>query len=895
MPSHYKNLTLLLALILSIGFTAASTHVEMEVTQNGTSFVGGELVGNSDGLDTTSPIKLGIKVNNTSMYDLSQVQASDFSFGTGLSSPQIVDSDQEGKWLNLTLTASVDSYFDEGTTVTFNKSEFDNATNTSTFDPKIYEWSADKVGDTNPGRDLSYEQVENGDYRFYLDVDHKGDSSLPESPLDDENFRLTVHALRDENNDGFSERIDIDELDDFDASSNEYEDAKWLEQVQPSSDSNYNYEVSIDNMNYLDQLPAGKYMFTLQVAYEAEYESQSPVSFTVDETRVDKSTEFSGAIRDSAGAGVRTEMLLNGRKNTRVNTGEDGVFSTTIAQSQFDSIKLDFYDRGLEAPDSSVVLNDPVLSEDSDLGLGSAAIRYQYWNSPSNRVEGLESVNMMATKFAYPIQGGIDSLSMAFDSGEVNLEKVQVYKCSFWNFDGTECMENWEKVSDSNTGVVFSTNNVNIYEIEPYTTPESSDGSNDILMHAFIVGKKSDLQLQESITVESTELTYNEEIDISGVLVDESGNRVEDADVTLSFKDTDYSWNTTTDSTGSFSISEPVKAGPGNYVLEMNAVKPPYNSLSVSSDETVTVEYEKGIETDVASDQDISQGETTSVEFELTNTGQTSVENIDVGITGFEDQYVESVDAPESIESGNTRTVTVNLALPDDYCSSQCYPELTANVEAESGDESVEASALILTTLEPEQEEQQNSSQENESDDQQDDSETDGTQDQNNDFNETQPASSDNTTDNPITGAFSEAQRMTGNFVESQSDLNIALGLIMIFTMILAAAVKKKKDQGDSGRRRRGGGSDRSRPNIAGGASSQGSRVQRPDVNPDKEEPEQVDEPETEEEQDSESSEEEESEDDSEISEDVPDNVCDVCGEEFENATGVKIHKQAMH
>ncbi|MFQ3308181.1 MAG: hypothetical protein ACI977_000406, partial [Candidatus Nanohaloarchaea archaeon] len=51
----------------------------------------------------------------------------------------------------------------------------------------------------------------------------------------------------------------------------------------------------------------------------------------------------------------------------------------------------------------------------------------------------------------------------------------------------------------------------------------------------------------------------------------------------------------------------------------------------------------------------------------------------------------------------------------------------------------------------------------------------------------------------------------------------------------------------------------------------------------------------TEEEDEDKSSDSSNSHSQNEKEKDVPDNVCDVCGEEFENATGVRLHKQAMH
>lgn len=895
MPSQYKKPILILALLLLAGSAAASSHVEMDIDQKGTGFVGGQLVDDSDGLDRTDPIKLTISMNN-SEYDPSQIRGSDFEFSEGLSNPKVsIENSPKDNKTALTLTASVDSYFEGPIEITFNKSSFDNASITKSINPRIYQWSAEKVGSANPGRDLTYEQVEDGEYTFYLDVGYRGSSNLPEDPLSNNNFRLTVKAL-EEGNDEFLDTEPVTALEDVD-----FTKRTWMKESQPSSNENYNYEVTLDDMDKLDELPAGKYRFILEVGYPASPENEN-VFFEVDKTQIDKSSEFSGAVRDSTGSGVRTEMLLQGNKNTRINTGDDGIFSTSIDDSNFESITARFFDRGKDSSDSTMVLDSPTLSENSDLGLGSAAMRYQYWNNPDNRIDGLESVNMMATKFAYPIDG-VDSLDMAFDSGEVNLEKLQVYKCNFWNFDGVECMENWEKVSESNVNVNYASLKVNIDGVEPYTTPTDDP----ILMHSFIVGKRSNLQLQESISLETTELSYNGELGVSGVLVDESGERVEDADVELSLRDTDQVWNVTTDSTGTFRFDNKVQAEPGNYVLELNAEKAPYNSFSMASDATLQVSYEKGLETDAPADQTISQGETTSLQFEVTNTGQTEVSSMDVSVSGVKDQYIESVDSPQSIESGGTETVTVNLALPDDYCSDTCYPELNADVEGEAEGETVTASALLTTTLEVESNNNQDNSTE---DEESSDNDSSGSEDDNTTEN-TSSTRPENET-NSISGAFTEAQRMTGEFVERQSDLNIALGLIMIFTLILAAAVKKKKTQGGDGRGGRM--EDRSRPNIAGGASSADSRVQRPDVSSkQRNKPQKVQEadqePEVEEESESETVEEdsepiveeidedEEASDDNTDSEDeeVPDDVCDVCGEEFESATGVKIHKQAVH
>ncbi len=853
---------------------------------NGIGFLGQVMKNEKGSLGERESVKIQPNVDTGGEYTgkTEDLSLSDFEFtGEKLSSSdegyELVQGYKTGegdKEEVYKLYPVVDGYIDSGevSSVRFDGTGmFSGLETEASFDPLVHVWSSEVVQD--PGRKLTYDEIENEDYFYELFMDYAPNDNFP--GLESDNFILKVEEKGGEWDSGYSTKKN-------------YEKLNVLEWSQPESDS-ANYRIEISNYGKLDDLESGEYRFVLKLRYDDK-------DFKIAEVPVEKKKQFSGQILDAGGNGVETDLTLtqkNGDREYNLDIGANGRFSKTVAPEpeQYD-ISAEFFKSGQNGRDGKISMTNVELDE-SDLGSGASAIGFDYWQNPNVEIEGLKPVNMMAVKFGYSLEN-IEDLRMAFDPAELDPRDIKVYECDEWNFAGTSCLSTWDKLGDEeeeSVEVDYKRWEAILNGVDTY----SIDDTNNILMSSYVIGTSSDIQLQESITVESTELTYNDDIDVSGVLVDEGGNRVEDADVTLSFKDEDYSWNATTDSTGTFSISEPVKAKPGNYVLEMNAVKEPYNSLSIESDETVNVEYEKGIETKVDSDQDISQGETTSVQFDLINTGQTSVENIDVGVTDISDQYVKSVDAPESIESGNTRTVTINLALPSDYCSSTCYPELTANVEAESGDETVTASALVLTTLEPEQDkQQQKSSEEDGSQSEQQSSQEENSEQEG--FNETQQPDSENATSNPITGAFSEAQRMTGNFVESQSDLNIALGLIMIFTMILAAAVKKKKEQGDSGRRGRGGG-DRSRPNIAGGASSQGSRVQRPDVSSKKDKPEEPTQEEIEEETVDEETEQVSDElsenDNSSEDQEVPDNVCDVCGEEFENATGVKIHKQAMH
>jgi hypothetical protein len=751
------------------------------------------------------------------------------------------------------------------------------------FDPFVHVWSSDVVND--PGRRMGFDKVRKGGYVYDLFMSYAPNDNFPESEIDDDNFVLTVREKGDEWDSGYQEVED-----------GKYEDMPILETSRPDS-SNANYRVKIPEVGNtpLEDLPDDEspYKFVLKFRYQTE---KGPRYFAVDEMLVDKSenpSRFSGQVLDSGGNGVRADMLLkpvSTDDSYLVSSGSNGQFSkdlSTDLSSEFD-MELDFFDSGNRVTELTL---SGVNLEDANLGSQDiSAVNFDYWSDPQSvsglNVEGLKPVNMMAVRFGYDIDS-VESVSMDFDSSQLDPQNLKVYECDAWNFWGTRCESQWEKVADNqNQSVVeypqmwASFDNIDLYE---------TSGNERILRNAYVVGRSAELQLQRSISLESTQVKHNGKLKASGVLVDENGNRVDDAELELSLVDPEDEevvdeWDTTTDATGSFSFDGKVEAEAGNYLLELEASKNPYQPLEMESDETVSVYYERGLNLDVPASPEIDQGETSEISFDVSNTGQRPIEDIEISVEGVRNSYYSVSNRFSSLESGS-ETVTINLELPGDYCSYPCSssPEFNVEVTGESGGESVSSSALIPTTLtveRPSQDEEQSQSEDHGSEQQ----------------NETSQSQADNSS-----GTFSQVNRMTGDFVQKQGELNIALALIMIFTMVLAAAVKKRKDEGGDRRGRgRGGRSAGARPNVS-----------RPDVN--SSESDEVPESEGDSAQDSEgegdeaeeveiprdsgevakSSGEEKSVE--EVSEEVPENVCDICGEEFEGSTGVKIHKQAVH
>lgn len=820
------------------------------VKQEGRGFVGEVMKDESGDLDNNQGISLDYNIDGVGGFD---PEAWEISMGEGLSLDDDYDTD-EG---NLNLYPEVDSYPDnlESDLEIERDGELlivKDLNNESVEHFFVHDWKAEKVGDSNPGRTISYEEVEDGDYTFFLDMKYRDRSGLPESNLlESDNFRLTV---KERNSEG-----------DYESHRDEsYEDMNVFTEENPGSGSDANYKVSLDEFADLDDLSSGRYKFQLEVVYDTERPEDGEESFLVDETIVDKSSEFSGVVLDSGGSGVVTEMVLtDGDSQQNVVTDSTGRFNTEIDKNEF-TVDASFYRTSEDTEslaDGSVVLEDAKL-EDADLGPGGSAIRYDYLESPDVDIEGLNPVNMMMVKFGYPVES-LQDVEMAFDSGKLDPQSMKVFECDAWNFEGEDCLTSWSSISEDDVTVnpatwTVSLDDTDLYEIE----------GEKILMNAYVIGSNSRIELQDAIDVPDLSIQSGETLEASGVLIDENGNRVEDANVTLSLIGGDGEWTASSDSTGSFEFQEDLEdVEKGNYQLRLEASKPPYEPLEKKSSSTVEVYYEKSINVDSQSEPLIPPGERYDIDYEVENNGQTAVKDIEFDVSGVNrNRYELSHSELELLEPGEIDTVTLTLDPPEEF---ETPPSIEFGALGAVEGEEVKGSATTLVSFDDSVEESENS-----------------TSDQ-----ENQTESNTETEDSNVS---EEITRATGDFIQSQSDMNLALGLILVFGMILAVAVRKRKN--DGGRDDRMNGRMGSRPVSSGG------RVQKPDVSSKKVESQGDSEDEEESSSSNDSDEDlEEShsgdnvESDQEDEDDAEGFVCDKCGESFDTESGLKLHAQALH
>lgn len=878
-----KPVLILTTLILLTAAGAAQSSISAQITDDDYSYTGygGFQLGAENADSESITVRVSDSPDNNFSLDSDKVSFELFKTGsdtnhgafTGFSSENWNVKSAKDSELVFEVSPNVsDTKFDEdwefnlkvnydGGTVS-EKKELTDGANYPTIDVKK-PWRFEVQAQFEGSRQINYDNL--GDLRYKVTPYYLGQNSG--SRIDDIYSRDVEVKVYDFDEEG--EEFEVSPIDDIDGE-------EW-DSIRYNDDGTYTLTIP----QYSDELDVGKYLFEF-VYVDEELNSEE---FKITDVEVNNYMDFSGRVTDMNKRGVQSKIKLTSLVTSLTrsqDTGRQGRYSMDILPGDYD-VTLSFSG------------NNKVFIQEANIENSTGAVNFDYWNDPSNiDVEGLKPVNMMGVQFGHPLSTA--SAQMKYDPSNINYQNVKVFECAQWNFFGKKCLGEWDKINENDV-TVKPTEATAYFPVEPHKV-EEQDGlpEHKVLMNAYVIGTNADLKLNNDINIQGTEggkAPIGRELTVSGMIVSSAdSSAIEDVDVEIRFvKDgvTEETFEGETDSKGRFSLSGDAPNDVGNYTLKLEARETPFNNLDKEFDEQIETFVKEGVAVEVPETVEIKEGEESTAQVAVENIGQRKVTNVGLSISGLNSEFVElSQDSWTEIGPGESRDVNVTIDIPTSYCDPSCgtYPTLdfTVTGTTSSGEESEdteESQTTITKTVE----------------------ETGGSSDSDSSSSNTDTEESETNDQNDSGTSFSpeEVERMTGEFLASQSSLNIALALIMIFTMVLAGAIKKKKNGGgrQQNGRERNGRPMISKPQVSGESDSQ---IQRPQVDEsrvdeaiedmgesieDEEVDAKIDEIAGISEGEGEESEEEESENES--------FKCDVCGEEFDSESGRKLHKQALH
>ena len=788
----------------------------VEIESEGTGFVGSKI----GRLEYTEPVEAVLSIQGgQSSIDKEDINVDNFAFtspelniqeATDVDAvqkdsvkvlatlyPQVVqDTSTQEEKINLRTTYSF-----EGKSFTFD----------NRFSPHIYQMRGVPVGERPPNL-LDYSNI--NDLAYDVNIFEEGNDVNP--TLYREDFELHI--------------IESTNVNPIEVCQDDPDEQRWESTAIEGAEGDY--RLSLASIPQLEDIRT----YTFVTCLDPKDDRSIGKGTVIDSIRVRNGLKLDGRVVDSENRGVRMEMNLD-REGTviPVNTAQDGTYYKEIDSSGPDSsysVTMNFFDRGMSSSDAEVTASgvDFAEKDGENLAGDSESIKFQYWDNPPVEQKAIKPINMMAVKFAYPMADNGHEARMKFDPTDVNTDNLKVYECNDWNFEGRTCLGDWEMVDDFT--INYQGWRANFPIDNPYVAEDTDDGDQNILMNAYIVGTSADLVLNGGLTVSGPQggtVATGSEIRVEGNINSENENPVEGADVEVSFYQGDNEVSSLdevqTDITGRFVAKGSAPDDPGNYSIKITADEDNYNKLEKKFDNRFETVIEEGIQVSADSTLEVNPGEDSSSEITVQNTGQTDMEDVTLSFDGMDSQYFSVSDASfDEIPAGEEVSTELTVSLSSDYCDGGCgdWPSLEISATATNPDgEEFEAET---DTLQIQISRSDTGDEESDPQDQQETSETDDLS---------------NNSESGFTESVSDLENATGEFLASQSSLNLALGLIMVFMMVLAGAVKKQ-DGGNGSRQSsrgsrdgRGGRPRVQKPNVGGSTVKQ--------VDPEEEDPDEID------------------------------------------------------
>ncbi len=600
---------------------------------------------------------------------------------------------------------------------------------------------------------------------------------------------------------------------------------EWLDSNPGQEDGVYNLQ-----LRDLPSLKYGEYTFELGV----DRDGGTPITnFTVF-----RYVTLSGKLLDASGQPVKASI-------TAEREGLTHSFDFNKGGEYVGNLLPGVYNFTLHFPQADVSVDGVEMK-------GGLAGSIKYDEVPTKSLnqlqgEGIIVLNGVAVVFGYPFDDA--SINLRYNPGDANFQNVRVLECENWNFRNRECFEEFEEIDLSRNQISPTTGMIQV----PMNPVNVSD-KKKILMNAYMVVRNTDLEPQ-GIEVDAGRIPVGQNFEVSGNVVQPDGSGVGNVKLTISILDEGElvkQRNISTQGDGSFSTQVEAPQSAGLYDIELAARKSPYTGFTYSVDQQLDTYVERRLEVQTPDTVEFVPGEESRASFTIINSGQAPVQSAKLAVRGLNnDWYTWDTNTWDRIPPGSSRTATMTVTLPDGYCEERCreYPTFDVEAVGQSGGNALNDIVTVRSVVTKDDTQQVNATQEQPSDD----------------------------------GGFpgSEIPQATGEFLASQSSLNIALGLIVVFTMVLAGAIKKKKSGGSGGR----GGGRGGRPTSGGGRSGGRSQVQRPEVSSQKPKVN--------------ADEEDSGGNDVNSStggeESGGSHECSVCGEEFDTESARELHEQAIH
>lgn len=593
---------------------------------------------------------------------------------------------------------------------------------------------------------------------------------------------------------------------------------------------------------------------------------------------------FQGQIKDYHGDGVDSEIDIYSDSETwnRLHGGRLGI----------DAIDGFYEERILPGTyDMSIDFEDTFQLETHGVNVGTRGDRRIAYDTiprtelEENQIEGVRVIRGLGVLFSYDVNDAYGTIQYGY--GDVDTSEAQILRCENYVFD-REC-DSWETVPRGN--VSFDPPEASVtFPIEPRTNPDSDQ---NYIMDAFVLAETTSLVPEIEVSTDRTPI--GETFYVEGTITDGSDNEVSDANIEVELREGERlvkEVEAITDSSGEFRTAIEAPDRPeetGYYDIRVSGEREPYNGFSMEENNIIEVYVDRDITVDGPDQIELPVGYEVEQEFTITNTGQEELEDISFWISEIDNNFYDaSEDSWDSLDAGESASTTVTFEIPEGYFDEDEEPLENHNFNIEVTASSSEGQEQDLFT---------------------------GVATITDDVSGSRTVEEEQETDGSRSLDASSVSGPTGEFLAAQSSLNIALGLIMIFTLILATAIKKKKNTDDDNGRRDVGGNNnllsssgtaktqkprgemrKDKPNITAKTEDKNSNVeqnsQSSEPNKDNQEESSKEDKAQQPEKDNSSDNEQ---DDSSNEEDADDFTCDVCGEEFDTESAKDLHKQALH